>query len=249
MNLVNNVFYHLGRYFIMISGIFARPEKVSMYRKEIFRQMNDIGIGSLMIIALVSVFLGAVTAVQFSYQLGTTSIPIYYIGYIVRDMMIIELAPTFSCLMLAGKVGSNMTSEIGGMRQREQIDALEIMGVDTIAYLILPRLLGAITMIPLLVIVSAFIGIAGGYLAGIGIGFITHAEYMQGLHSFFMPFNVAMMLVKSFVFAFLVSTISCYQGFYVKTGSIELGKASTRAVVISNVSILLSDYLIATAMT
>ena len=227
----------------------SRPEKLSMYWKETARQMNDIGVGSLVIVGLVSVFIGAVTAVQFAYQLQGSTIPPFYIGYIVRDIMIIELAPTFTCLALAGKVGSNMAAEIGGMRQKEQIDALEVMGVDTAAYLILPKILAALFVIPMLVILSAFMGMAGGYLACVAGNLVTVAEFMQGLRAFFIPYNVFMMLVKAIVFAFLLTSISCYQGFYVTGGSIELGRASTSAVVLSNIMILLADFVLALIMT
>ena len=220
-----------------------------MYWKETARQMNDIGVGSLVIVGLVSVFIGAVTAVQFAYQLQGSTIPPFYIGYIVRDIMIIELAPTFTCLALAGKVGSNMAAEIGGMRQKEQIDALEVMGVDTAAYLILPKILAALFVIPMLVILSAFMGMAGGYLACVAGNLVTVAEFMQGLRAFFIPYNVFMMLVKAIVFAFLLTSISCYQGFYVTGGSIELGRASTSAVVLSNIMILLADFVLALIMT
>ncbi len=243
------MFYHFGRYLILMKSTIARPERLSMYWKETARQMNDIGVGSLVIVGLVSVFIGAVTAVQFAYQLQSSTIPAFYIGYIVRDIMIIELAPTFTCLALAGKVGSNMAAELGGMRQKEQIDALEVMGVDTAAYLILPKIIAALVVIPMLVVLSAFMGMAGGYLACVLGKLVTVAEFMQGLRAFFLPYNVFMMQVKSVVFAFILTSISCYQGFYVKGGSIELGKASTAAVVLSNIMILLADYIIALLLT
>jgi phospholipid/cholesterol/gamma-HCH transport system permease protein len=243
------MFYHLGRYILLMFSTISKPEKMSMYWKEIARQMNDIGIGSLIIVGLVSIFIGAVTAVQFAYQLQGSSIPPYYIGYIVRDIMIIELAPTFTCLALAGKVGSNMAAEIGGMRQKEQIDALEVMGVDTAAYLILPKVIAAIVVIPMLVTLSAFMGMAGGYLACVVGKLVTISDFMQGLRTFFIPYNVFMMLVKAVVFSFLLTSISCYQGYYVKGGSIELGQASTNAVVMSNIVILLADYVIAILLT
>jgi phospholipid/cholesterol/gamma-HCH transport system permease protein len=244
-----NAFYHFGRYMLLMKSMFARPEKFSMYWKETARQMNSIGVGSLIIVGLVSVFIGAVTAVQFAYQLGESTVPKYYIGYIVRDIMIIELAPTFTCLALAGKVGSTMAAELGGMRQKEQIDALEVMGVDTPAFLILPKILAAMVVIPMLVIISAFLGMIGGYLACLLGGLVSDAEFMQGLRAFFVPYNVFMMEVKAISFAFLLTSISCYQGFYVTGGSIELGQASTSAVVMSNILILLADYVIALLLT
>lgn len=244
-----NLFHHLGKYVIMLRSAFTRPEKFSMYYRETIRQLYEIGIGSVMIVGLISIFIGAVSAVQFSYQLDGSLVPRYYIGYIVRDLSIIELAPTITCLVLAGKVGSNMSAEIGGMRQKEHIDAMEIMGVNTAAYLIMPRMLAAIIIIPFLVFLAAIICITGGYLSTVPTNIIAAEEYVRGLRSFFDNYNVTMMFVKGFVFAFLLTTISCYQGYYVTGGSIELGKASTRAVVFSDVAILLADYIIALVLT
>ncbi len=241
--------YHFGKFVQWFPQIFTRPENGRMYYKEVVRQMYDIGIGSLMIVFVISIFIGAVTAVQFAYQLGNSFIPTYYIGYIVRDMTIIELAPTFTCLVLAGKVGSNMAAEIGGMRQKEHIDAMEIMGVNTSAYLVMPKILAALIMIPILVSISALVSNIGGYLASVPTGFYSHAEYVQGLRSFFEPWNVVMMYVKAFVFAFIMTAVSCYQGYFVEGGSIELGAASTRAVVFSDILILIADYIIALILT
>ena len=216
-----------------------------MYYKETIRQMYDIGIGSLMIIFVVNVFIGAVTAVQFVYQLSGTFIPKYYIGYIVRDMTIIELAATFSSIILAGKVGSNIASEIGGMRQKEHIDAMEIMGVNTSSYLVMPKIIAVLLVIPLLVSVAAIFSIAGGYFAVIYSGSYSHEEFVQGLRSFFKPWNVCMMYIKSIVFGYILTAIAAYQGYFVTGGSIELGQASTRAVVYGIIVILIADYLLA----
>mgnify|MGYP000477229152 CR=1 FL=1 len=247
--IVVNVLQELGRYLKLMGSMFTRPEKFSMYWKETLRQMNDIGVGSVVIVSLIAFFIGAVTAVQFAYQLQGSFIPAYYIGYIVRDSTIIELAPTISCLVLAGKVGSNIAAEIGGMRQKEQIDALEIMGVNTASYLILPKIIAALFVIPLLVVIGAGISIIGGFLASISTGMVSSPDYILGLHSFFEPYYVFMMLVKSVVFAFILTSVSCYKGFYVEGGSIELGRASTQAVVYSNILILLADYIIALVLT
>ena len=233
----------------MLRTAIARPEKFRMYWIETMRQMNDIGIGSLVIIALISVFIGAVSAVQFAYQLNGQLVPRYYIGYIVRDLCIIELSPTVSCLVLAGKVGSNMAAEIGGMRQKEHIDAMEVMGVNTAAYLITPKVIAALVVIPLLVAISSIIGISGGYLATVPTELLSHGDYVRGLRSFFIPYNVFMMFVKAITYAFLLTSISCYQGYYVKGGSIELGQASTNAVVYSDIAILLADYIITILLT
>jgi len=247
--MISGLLHHFGNFVQWQSQIYRRPENAKMYYKEWVRQMYDIGIGSLTIVLLISSFIGAVTVIQFYYQMDNTFMPAYYIGYIVRDMMLIELAPTITCLVLAGKVGSNMAAEIGGMRQKEHIDAMEIMGVNTSSYLVMPKVLAAMTVIPLLVFVAAFVGIGGGYLASVPAGLFTHADYVQGLRTFFEPYNVVMMTVKAFTFAYILTSISCYQGYFVKGGSIELGEASTRAVVYSDIVILIADYLIALVLT
>lgn len=247
--MLKSILHSFGNYLLLLRQAFSRPEKFRVYWKETVRQMDEIGLGSLTIVILISIFIGAVTAVQFSYQLSGTLIPKYYIGYIIRDMTIIELAPTITCLVLAGKVGSSMASEIGGMRLKEHIDAMEIMGVNTAAYLILPRVVAAVIMIPLLVFLAAIISIGGAYVATVPTGYFTSAEYIQGLRSFYVPYNVFMMSVKAVVFAFILTTVSCFQGYNVKGGSVELGKASTNAVVFSDILILFADYLIAIVLT
>ncbi|MEY4905551.1 MAG: hypothetical protein RLZZ292_3366 [Bacteroidota bacterium] len=244
-----NFFFHFGRYLVMLKQAFARPQNFSMYWRETMRQMNDIGVGSLIIVCIIATFIGGVAAIQFAYQLSGNMIPSYYIGYIVRDLSIIEMSPTITCLVLAGKVGSNMTAEIGGMRQKEHIDAMEIMGVNTASYLIFPKVIAAILMIPMLVSLAAFVSMVGGYLASVPQGLISDGDYIRGLRSFFVPYNVVMMYVKATVFAFLLTTVSCYQGYYVQGGSIELGQASTRGVVYSDICILLADFVIALILT
>ena len=240
---------HFGQYIIWLRQVFSRPENMKMYWRETMRQMNEIGIGSLIIVFLISTFMGAVMAVQISYQLGGQLIPRYYIGYLVRDITIIEMAPTVTCLVLAGKVGSNMAAEIGGMRQKEHIDAMEIMGVNTAAYLVMPKIIASLCVVPLLVAVAATVSMGGAFIASVPTGLFTIAEYVQGMRAFFEPYNVFMMFVKAFVFGYILSSISCYKGYFVKPGSIELGKASTQAVVYSNIVILLADYVIAIVLT
>ncbi|HLF63421.1 MAG TPA: ABC transporter permease [Saprospiraceae bacterium] len=240
---------HFGKYLLWLRQVFSRPENFRMYWRETMRQMNDIGIGSLIIVFLISVFIGAVMAVQISYQLGGQLIPRYYIGYLVRDITIIEMAPTITCLVLAGKVGSNMAAEIGGMRQKEHIDAMEIMGVNTAAFLVMPKIIASVCVVPLLVAVAAAVSMGGAFIASVPTGLFTVAEYIQGMRAYFVPYNVFMMFVKAFVFGYLLASISCYKGYFVKNGSIELGKASTQAVVFSNIMILLADYIIAIVLT
>lgn len=234
---------------MLMRTVFSRPERWSMYWRETVRQMHDIGVGSVVIVGLISIFMGAVSAIQFAYQLDGQLVPLYYIGYIVRDLAIIELAPTITALVLAGKVGSNIAAELGGMRQKEHIDAMEIMGVNTASYLIMPKIIAGIVMIPLLVTVSAFVATLGGYLATVPTGYLTDMDYLRGLRAFFVPYNVVVMYVKSFVFGYILTSVPSFQGYYVVGGSIELGRASTNAVVYSNILILLFDYLIAVLLT
>ena len=245
-----NLFKGIGKYLILLGRIFSRPERFSMYYKETMRQMNSIGVGSLSIVALISFFIGAVTAVQTAFQLiGSSLIPQYYVGYIVRDSMLLELAPTISALVLAGKVGSNLASELGTMRISEQIDALEIMGINTPSYLIGPKIIAAMITIPMLVIISGGLGMFGGYAAVASSEKLQVAFYLKGLGSFFNPYYINIMLIKSVVFAFILTSISCYHGYYVKGGALEIGVASTRAVVASSVAILVADYILAFILT
>jgi phospholipid/cholesterol/gamma-HCH transport system permease protein len=237
--------FHIGRYILMIRRTLATPERAVMYWKETLRQMSNIGVGSLVIIILISFFIGAVSAVQFAYNLSQSMVPMYFVGYVVKESMILELAPTISCLILAGKVGSNLASELGTMRLTEQIDALEIMGVNTFSYLIGPKLAAAITMVPLLVIVSAATGIGGGLIAGSLTGYVSSSDYLQGVLLQFVPKNVYIMLTKAAVFGFILTSISCYQGFYAHGSAIEIGKASTRAVVLSCIMVLFADLILA----
>lgn len=237
--------YHVGRYMLLLKSLFVRPERKTMYWNETLRQMHQIGVGSIIIIVIISFFIGAVTTVQFAYNMSTSIAPMYFVGYVVKESMILEFAPTVSCLILAGKVGSNIASELGTMRLTEQIDALEIMGVNTTSYLIGPKIVAAITMIPLLVVISAGTGIYGGMVAGAASGYVSSTEYIQGALSWFEPFNVFIMMLKALTFSFLITSIACYQGFYAYGGALDIGKASTKAVVISCIMILVSDYLLA----
>lgn len=237
--------HQIGKYILMLKSIFVRPERKTMYWTETLRQMHQIGVDSIIIVFIISFFIGAVSAVQFAYNLSTTITPMYFVGYIVKESMILEFAPTVSALILAGKVGSNIASELGTMRLTEQIDALEIMGVNTTSYLIGPKLVAAVTMIPLLVVFAAAIGIIGGMIGGIASGHVSSTEYLQGVVSWFVAKNVYIMMLKAVVFSFLIVSISSFKGFYSSGGALEIGKASTSAVVLSCISVLVADYLIA----
>jgi phospholipid/cholesterol/gamma-HCH transport system permease protein len=190
-------------------------------------------------------FLGAVTTVQTAFQLVSDFIPKSVIGMIVRDSAILELSPTISAIVLAGKVGSSIASQIGTMRVTEQIDALEIMGINSPGYLILPKIIGAVTMIPLLVIISIGLTITGGYIAGTASGAVTGQDFINGITTTFIPFTFTVSMVKSVIFAFIITSVSAYQGFYTDGGALEVGRSSTKAVVISCIAILFTDYLVA----
>ncbi|MBA2500374.1 MAG: ABC transporter permease [Chitinophagaceae bacterium] len=228
----------------MIKGMFSMPENFKMYWKEFMHQCSDIGIGSLGIVAIISVFMGAVSAVQTAYQLVSPLIPKSTIAQIVRDTVILEFAPTLVSIVLAGVVGSKIASELGNMRVSEQIDALEIMGINTKAYLIGPKILASMVVIPMLVVIAAVLGIYGGRLAGTAAGILSASTYDKGLLEGFLPYNAVFCMVKAYTFAFIISSISSFFGYYVTGGSLEIGRSSTKAVVVSCILILFADYLL-----
>lgn len=237
-------FAELGKYFLMLKRMFSRPENAKMYWKEFMHQCSEIGIGSLGIVAIISVFIGAVSVVQTAYQLTSPLIPRYTIAQIVRDTVLLEFAPTLVCIVLAGVVGSKIAGELGNMRVSEQIDALEIMGVNTKTYLVLPKIMAALLVIPMLVVIAAALGLWGGRVAGTMANIISTNEYDKGLLTAFIPYNAFFALVKGYTFAFIIASISSYFGYHVKGGSLEIGRASTRSVVVSCITILLADYVL-----
>jgi phospholipid/cholesterol/gamma-HCH transport system permease protein len=234
----------IGRYLLMLKGMFSRPENGKMYWKEFMHQCNDIGIGSLGIVAIISVFIGAVSTLQTAYQLVSPLIPLSTIAQIVRDTVILEFAPTLTCIVLAGVVGSKIASELGNMRVSEQIDALEIMGINTKSYLIMPKILAGLLMIPFLVILAMTLGIWGGRLAGSMAGILPTEAYDKGLHETFKPYNVFFALAKSYTFAFIICSVPAFYGYYVQGGALEIGRASTKAVVVSCILLLFADYVL-----
>jgi phospholipid/cholesterol/gamma-HCH transport system permease protein len=240
-----NFFNHFGKYILMLKGMFSRPENAKLYWKEFMHQCSDIGIGSLGIVTIISVFMGAVSAVQTAYQLVSPLISKSTIAQIVRDTVILEFAPTLVCIVLAGVVGSKIASELGNMRVSEQIDALEIMGINTKTYLVMPKIAAAILTIPMMVVLAMVLGIWGGRLAGAASGILSTDTYDRGLMENFMPYNVTFALIKAYTFAFIISSIPAYFGYYVKGGSLEIGRSSTRSVVVSCIMILLADYALA----
>jgi len=240
-----NFFTEFGRYLLLMKGMFSRPENGKMYWKEFMHQCAEIGLGSLGIVVIISFFMGAVSALQTAYQLTSPVIPKSTIAQIVRDTVILEFAPTLVCIVLAGVVGSKIASELGNMRVSEQIDALEIMGINTKTYLVLPKILAALMMIPLLVVISMSLGIWGGRVAGVASGILAPNVYDRGLLENFVPFNVFFALIKGYTFSFIISSIPAYYGYHVQGGSLEIGRSSTKAVVVSCVAILFADYLLA----
>jgi phospholipid/cholesterol/gamma-HCH transport system permease protein len=234
----------IGRYLLMLKGMFSRPENGKMYWKEFMHQCSDIGVGSFGIVAIISVFIGAVSTLQTAYQLITPFIPLSTIAVIVRDTVILEFAPTLTCIVLAGVVGSKIASELGNMRVSEQIDALEIMGINTKTYLVMPKILAGLLMIPMLVAVAMALGIWGGRLAATTAHILSGETFDKGLHEGFIAYNVFFALAKSYTFAFIICSIPAFFGYYVEGGSLEIGRASTKAVVVSCVMILFADYIL-----
>jgi len=242
------LFFHVGRYFILLTKVFSKPEKTKILLKSVVREMDNLGINSLGIVVIISVFMGAVITLQTAYNLENPLIPTYLVGLTARDSMILEFSSTIVGLILAGKVGSNIASEIGTMRITEQIDALEIMGVNSASHLIMPKIIAAVLINPFLTIISIFVGIVGGYLASVFTGAITPDSYIHGIHYAFIPFYITYALVKTVFFAFIITSVPAYHGYYSSGGALEVGKSSTMAVVYSSVLILLFNVLLTQLM-
>ena len=227
---------------MLLKETFSRPERLKLYWKRTLEEMDLLGVNSLGIVALLSLFMGAVVTIQTKTNMDSPLIQEYIVGFAVRQSTILEFSPTIISLILAGKVGSNIAAEIGSMRVNEQIDALDIMGVNSAGYLILPKIIASILMNPFLVIISMFLRIFGGYLAGVGTGIVGGTDFIQGIQSDFDPYHVTYALIKTVVFAFIIATVSAYQGYYTSGGTREVGVSSTKAVVYSNVVILIANY-------
>lgn len=234
-----------GKYLIFLAKMFQRREAFSVYWKLLMEECMLIGINSVYIVVLVSTFIGAVTTVQTAYKFSIPYLPLSLIGNIVRDMTLLELAPTITAIVFAGKVGSSIAGGLGTMRITEQIDAIEVMGINPVSYLVLPKVLAGVITYPMLVVLAGFLGIFGGFLAGTMSGALSAEDYIYGIRLEFIPFNATFALIKSFVFGFLVTSISAFQGFYTRGGALEVGKASTTAVTKSCIAILTADYLLA----
>ncbi len=238
------VLHHIGKYLILIWIVLQRPENAAIYRRQIVNEMDKIGLNSLGIVAIVSVFMGAVVTIQTAFNTDHPMLPIYAVGFATRQSIILEFSPTVISLILAGKVGSQIASEIGSMRVTEQIDALEIMGVNAAGYLILPKVIAAMIINPVLIIISMFLGIFGGYLACVITGVEPLSNFLYGILFEFSQFDVLYAIVKTVVFAFIITSVSGYFGFYTSGGALEVGRSSTKAVVVSSIFIIIFNLIL-----
>lgn len=235
----------LGQFLIFLGSMFVRRETFKTYVSLTIDECIKVGYNSLFIVTIVSVFMGAVTTIQTAYNLVSPFIPKYVVSLVVRDMTVLELAPTIMAIVYAGKVGSNIAGELGTMRITEQVDALEVMGINSASYLVLPKIVASMIMYPMLVILSGFLCLYGGYLTSVLTGILTGFDYVYGLRFEFVEYNIQFALIKAVVFAFLVAAISAYKGYYTSGGALEVGQSSTAAVTNSCIAILLADYLLA----
>jgi phospholipid/cholesterol/gamma-HCH transport system permease protein len=234
---------NIGRYFLMLKSVFSKMTKWSMLRNLIFKEIDDLIIGSMGIVCFISFFVGGVVAIQTALNINNPLIPKYLVGFATRQSVILEFAPTFISIIMAGKVGSFITSSIGTMRVTEQIDALEVMGVNSLNYLVFPKIV-AMTLYPFVIAISMFLGIVGGWVASIYGGFSSSTDFIQGLQIEFIPFHVTYAFLKTLMFAFVLATIPSFYGYYMKGGALEVGKASTTSFVWTSVVIILMNYII-----
>ena len=239
-----NYIEHIGKYFIMLRQVFKKPQKGRIFYEAIMREIDELGLKSLGIIMFISFFIGGVIALQTALNIESPFIPKYLIGFATKRSIILEFAPTFCSIILAGKVGSYITSSIGTMRVTEQIDALEVMGINSLNHLVLPKVLATLLFYPFLLILGIFLGIFGGYVSGFLSGMFTPEDYIYGIQLDFDSFLVVYALIKTLVFAFLIATVPSYHGYYVKGGSIAVGKASTQSVVWTIILIVVANYIL-----
>ncbi len=235
---------HLGEYWILMARVFRLPDRQRMFWKQFSRELEKQGLQSLPIVIVISLFIGAILTIQAKINTENPFLPTYIVGLLTRETLLLEFSSTILCLILAGKVGSNIASEIGSMRITEQIDAMEIMGVNSANYLILPKILAFMFMMPMLVILSTAIGLVGGWAVGAFTDIITVADYLVGVQYAFNPYFVWYGIIKSLFFAYVITSLSAYYGYTVRGGALEVGRASTNAVVNSNIIILLLDLVL-----
>jgi phospholipid/cholesterol/gamma-HCH transport system permease protein len=242
--VIKSFFFQLGKYALMLRQVFKKPENPSIYLRQIMVEIQNIGVDSVGIVAFISVFMGAVLAIQMAFNIDTPLIPVYTIGYVTRQSVILEFSPTIISLILAGKVGSRVASELGTMRVTEQIDAIEIIGINPATYLIFPKIVAAVIFNPILILMSMFVAVLGGWLAGIFTGLVPSSEYVYGIKAFFDAYDIFYAMVKTVIFAFLIVTISAFHGFYTDGGALEVGASSTKAVVQSSIAIIVFNLIL-----
>ena len=237
------ILQNIGEYFILMGRTFSQPTKASLIRKQISFELNSLGLGSMGIITIISAFMGAVITLQTASNIDSALIPDYTVGFTARQSMILEFSTTIIALILAGKVGSNIASEIGMMRVTEQIDALEVMGINSLNYLVFPKFISML-LYPFIISIAMFLGILGGMAACVYGGFSTLEDYIVGIQTDFETFHVVYAFIKTFSFAFLLATIPSFHGFYMKGGALEVGKASTTSFVWTSVAIIVLNYFL-----
>ena len=238
----------LGLYILFIKRAFGRPEKKSVYMRELMSEFEKLGLNSIMLVLIISFFIGAVLTLQTAYNMQSPLLPRYLIGYLTRETLLLEFSSTIVSLILAGKIGSNIASEIGSMRITEQIEALETMGVNSVAYLVGPKIVASFFINPVLYIFSVFIGILGGLLSGLISGVVNFEDFIYGLHFTFNPYYVTYSIVKCLFFAFIYTSVPAFYGYYVQGGALEVGKAGTKAVVDSSITILTVNLILTQIM-
>src|ERR1035438_4500367 len=238
------LFYGIGKYVLLMKRVLTRPQKRKIFRQQLFTEFQGLGIDSLGIVVFISIFMGAVVALQTAYNIDNPLIPLSMVGFTVRQSVILEFAPTIISLILAGKVGSRIASEIGTMRVTEQIDAFEIMGVNSANYLIFPKMVAALLIFPILIIISMWMGMLGGWLAMVLSSLVTTHDYVYGLRVDFAGYTIFYALAKTVVFAFIISTVSAFFGYETEGGALEVGQASTKAVVYSSILIILFNLVL-----
>ena len=239
-----NYVEHIGKYFMMLKQVFKRPQKIRVFYEMLLKEIEELGLKSLGIIMFISFFIGGVIALQTALNLESPFIPKSLIGFAAKRSVILEFAPTFCSIILAGKVGSYITSSIGTMRVTEQIDALEVMGINSLNHLVLPKVFATVFFYPFLIILAMFLGMFGGWIAGILSDLFSGSDYIIGLQTDFKPFLIVYAMIKTLVFAFLIATVPSYHGYYVKGGSIAVGKASTQSVVWTTILIVIANYFL-----
>ncbi|MDT0294004.1 MlaE family ABC transporter permease [Mesonia ostreae] len=235
--------HSIGEYFIMLKDIFRRMTKPSVLKTLIFKEVDDLIINSLGIVIFISFFIGGVVTIQTALNLNNPLIPKSLIGFTARQSIILEFAPTFISIIMAGKVGSYITSSIGTMRVTEQIDALEVMGINSVNYLVFPKII-AMLLYPFVISIAIFVGLGGAYLAGVMGGFVASEQFLEGLQSDFIPFHLVYAFIKSFFFALILATVPAYHGYYMKGGALEVGQASTTSFVWTSVILIITNYVL-----